>query len=610
MYTLAIRQLPQHLANKIAAGEVVERPASVVKELVENSIDANSTEIDISLQEAGLLEIIVKDNGDGISEADCKKAFLRHATSKIKYDADLFHIESLGFRGEALASIASVSKLTMETSTGETAGTSIYLEGGNIVEESKTTARKGTEITVRELFFNTPARLKYMKSLHTELGHITDLVNRYALAESHIRFSLTHNGKTIFKSPGTNNVLQVISQIYGMEVARNMVAVETESLDFSVSGFIGKPEITRANRNFMTCIVNGRYIKSQPLNYAILRAYDTLLPIHRFPIVVLHITLDPILIDVNVHPTKLEVRFSKEKELVQLIEQMIKDTFKQMTLIPQVAQKVRKEKIQISQDTFDFTKDIPADKIGPIESVKPEAPGFPPDMAQVKEAFVAPSNEAKPFDVPPVHPIQSFDEGPAQGVERIPMLYPIGQLQGTYILAQNEHGLYMIDQHAAQERIKYEFYKEKLGTPERALQQLLMPLTFDFTTNEIMFIQENEEKLQEVGIFLEHFGGQTYAVRSHPKWFPEGQAEEMIRDIIDQVIKTGNISIQAIREEVAILMSCKKSIKANHYLTDAEMTRLLADLTKTNDPFTCPHGRPVIIHYTYYEIEKMFKRIM
>ena len=610
MYILAIRQLPQHLANKIAAGEVVERPASVVKELLENSIDANSTEIDISLQEAGLLEIVVKDNGDGITEADCKKAFLRHATSKIQYDADLFHIESLGFRGEALASIASVSKLKMETSTGEEAGTSIYLEGGKILEETKTRARKGTEITVRELFFNTPARLKYMKSLHTELGHITDLVNRYALARPHIRFTLSHNGKTVFKSPGTDNVLQVISQIYGMEVARNMVAVEANSLDFSVSGFIGKPEVTRANRNFMTCIVNGRYIKSLPLNYAILRAYDTLLPIHRFPIVVLHITLDPILIDVNVHPTKLEVRFSKEKELVQLIEDMIKDTFKQMTLIPEVAQKEKKEKIQTSQDTFDFTKDIRQESKQPVEPVQTKAPSFPPDMTQVKEVFTTPSDKSKSTDELTVEPIQNKDEPSEQVAERIPMLYPIGQLQGTYILAQNEHGLYMIDQHAAQERIKYEFYKEKLGKPERALQQLLMPLTFDFTTNEVMFIQENEEKLQEVGIFLEHFGGQTYAVRSHPKWFPEGLAEEMIRDIIDQVIKTGDISIQAIREEVAILMSCKKSIKANHYLTDTEMTRLLADLTKTNDPFTCPHGRPVIIHYTYYEIEKMFKRIM
>src|SRR5699024_9296924 len=365
-----------------------------VKELVENSIDANSTDIRVTLKEAGLLEIKVTDNGDGISEADSKRAFMRHATSKIAYDQDLFHIRSLGFRGEALASIASVSKLTIETSTGDEAGTKLYAEAGEIKEEGKSTARKGTEVTVQELFYNTPARLKYMKTIHTELGHITDLINRYALAHPHVRFSVMHNDHTIFASKGNGNLLQVISQIYGMQVAKNMYEVETSSLDFQISGFIAKPEITRSNRNFMTVIVNGRYIKSQALNYAIIRAYDTLLPLHRFPVVVLHIELDPILVDVNVHPTKLEVRFSKEKELIALIESMIRNVFKQKTLIPKIEQKEKREKINTTQSSLDFTKDYMSpqhpqvkENIPERENVFSESPPLQEQMVERMESF-------------------------------------------------------------------------------------------------------------------------------------------------------------------------------------------------------------------------------
>ncbi|MEJ8776466.1 DNA mismatch repair endonuclease MutL [Pseudogracilibacillus sp. ICA-222130] len=609
-----IRQLPQNLANKIAAGEVVERPASVVKELVENSIDANSTEIRVTLKEAGLLEIKVTDNGDGIIEADCKRAFMRHATSKIAYDQDLFHIRSLGFRGEALASIASVSKLTIETSTGDEAGTKLYMEGGEIKEEGKTTARKGTEITVCELFYNTPARLKYMKSIHTELGHITDLMNRYALAHPHIRFTVVHNDKTIFQSKGNGNLLQVISDIYGMQVARNMYKVEAESIDFHVSGFIAKPEVTRSNRNFMTTIVNGRYIKSQALNFAITRAYDTLLPIHRYPVVVLHIELDPILVDVNVHPTKLEVRFSKEKELVQLIETLIRDTFKSKTLIPQIEQRPKREKLKTEQASIPFV--MPSQKeeeeiAKTLQQLDEEQANrsFDINIHQVEETNPPLIDEERTEDYLDENIMQAQTEN-VRNEERIPMMYPIGQLQGTYILAQNENGLYMIDQHAAQERIKYEFFKKKLGNPINEWQQLLMPLTFEFTTNEILFLNKHKQLFEDVGLYLEPFGGQTYAVRSYPNWFPAGEEEAIIRDMVEQVIKDGTINVEKIREELAILMSCKRSIKANHYLNTDEMTRLLEDLRMTEDPFTCPHGRPVIIHYTYYEIEKMFKRIM
>lgn len=610
LFVVKINQLPETLANKIAAGEVVERPASVIKELVENSIDAGSTFIKIELKEAGLTEMKVVDDGEGMVAEDCKRAFLRHATSKIKFDADLFHIQSLGFRGEALASIASVSKLTLISSQGNVAGTKLYVEGGEIVQESKADARQGTEITVRELFYNTPARLKYLKSIHTELGHITDLINRYALAHADIRFELFHNEKQVFASTGSGNKLQVISQIYGMQVAKNMLHVETSTLDFEIEGYIAKPEFTRSNRRFITIIVNGRYIKNYAITQAILRGFDTLLPIHRYPIAIIYITLDPILVDVNVHPTKLEVRFSKEKELVTVIEKLIRSAFKQTTLIPKMEHKQIKQ-VKSEQGSFQLhTPQQPDVDASPFQSSLNDRIIF--EQKEEEQTMKSSQQIDHNFFQKQFIPKENInaDQERVSEKERIPALYPIGQLQGTYILAQNELGFYMIDQHAAQERVKYEFYKKKLGQPISADQQLLMPLTFEFTLDEIILIEKYERELQEVGIELESFGGQTFAVRSHPTWFPKGMEEEIIRDIISQVIQEGTIKIDKIREEVAILMACKRSIKANHYLTTKDMEHLLEDLRQTEDPFTCPHGRPVIIHYTYYEIEKMFKRIM
>lgn len=612
---MKIRQLPETLANKIAAGEVVERPASVVKELVENSIDANSTIIQIDLKDAGLVQIKVTDNGDGISREDCHRAFLRHATSKIAYDTDLFHIQTLGFRGEALASIASVSKVTLKSSQGDEAGTKLYLEAGEIIEESKSDARKGTEITVEQLFYNTPARLKYLKSIHTELSHITDLVNRYALAHPDIRFTLTHNGKTIFKTSGSGNRLQVISQIYGMQVAKNMLHVKGESLDFNVEGFIAKPTHTRSNRNYITIIINGRYIKSHALTVAIIRAYDTLLPLHRYPIAVFSIELDPILVDVNVHPTKLEVRFSKEKELIDLIEQLIRDRFKKETLIPEVSKKrIQKEKTEQPSFVLEPKREVKREVVQTfLDSITEDVPTIQHEETIEPEPVIteAENNEELDINVADSHLENIEEESMTENSkDRIPVLYPIGQLQGTYILAQNDQGFYMIDQHAAQERIKYEFYKKKLGAPSLDRQQLLFPLTFEFTTDETLLIEQHIEEFEKVGIFLEPFGEKTYAVRSYPSWFPKGEEEDIIRDIVNQVLQYKRIDIEKLREEIAILMSCKRSIKANQYLSTDDMERLLNDLRKTNDPFTCPHGRPVIIHFSYYEIEKMFKRIM
>lgn len=607
---MEILQMPELLANKIAAGEVVERPASVVKELVENSIDANSTSIKVEIMEAGLQQIKITDDGDGMSEADCEHAFLRHATSKIRSENDLFHVKTLGFRGEALASIASVSRLTVKTSQGDEAGTFLALEGGKVIEKKKSDARKGSEMLVEDLFFNTPARLKYMKSLHTELGHITDLLNRLALSHPEIRFEATHNGKGLFRTSGTGDLLQVVSRVYGMDAAKKMLAINHETLDFTIEGFIAKPEITRASRSYISTIINGRYIKSIPLSQAIIRAYHTLLPIGRFPIVVISIKMDPILVDVNVHPTKLEVRFSKDKELYSALEETIRNKFREITLIPEMQQKpVEKEKSVQHSMRFDetFREESPSSSPWGQDNIIKENRSHEIENTNQQPTAVNENSWTRPI----AEPIdQSEEEQPVDAAQRVPTMYPIGQLQGTYIVAQNENGLYMVDQHAAQERIKYEFFKKKLGKTINHSQELLIPLTFEFSKQESIFIEESKDKLEKVGLFFESFGNQSYIIRSHPNWFPNGLEEEVIREMIEQIMNDEKIDVEKIREDAAILMSCKRSIKANHYLNQNDMFRLLEDLRKTTDPFTCPHGRPIIVHFSSYELEKMFKRVM
>ncbi|SFM36114.1 DNA mismatch repair protein MutL [Gracilibacillus orientalis] len=614
---MQINELPDYLANKIAAGEVVERPASVVKELVENSVDANSSWIKIEIKEAGLQEIKVTDDGNGIPNDQCKKAFLRHATSKIKNENDLFHVRTLGFRGEALASIAAVSRLEIKTSTGAEAGTRMVLEGGRIKEEGRSDARQGTEITVQDIFFNTPARLKYLKTVHTELGHITDIINRMAFSHSDIRFELTHNDKRIFQTTGKGDLRQIAASVYGISVAKQMIPVHTRTLDYEIDGFIAKPEVNRASRNYITTIVNGRFIKSIILAKAITNGFHTFLPIGRQPVVVLNITMDPYLIDVNVHPTKLEVRFSKEKELFEAVEQMIKGALHQQTLIP-AGQKKNLPKAKSEQPQFEFERKQSTKEKPTNESFQQEVNhGSIDDIGMVRESehvgssMTMENNEHNSNDLnEDIEIIQNEQEQVVNEVNRVPVMYPIGQHHGTYILAQNDEGLYIIDQHAAQERIKYEYYRDKIGEVEGHVQDLLVPLTFEFTQQEALFIEQYKEELQKVGLILDTFGQNAYIVRSHPYWFPKDEEEEIIRDMVDQLIQEKQVNLHKLREEAAILMSCKRSIKANHYLNIEDMQRLLDDLRKCEEPFTCPHGRPIIIQFTKYEMEKMFKRIM
>ncbi len=653
-----IKELELSLANKIAAGEVVERPASVVKELLENAIDAQATQIDITIKESGIQSIRVVDNGTGIEEDDIAKAFGRHATSKINNDYDLFHIRTLGFRGEALASISSVSRVTMKTCTDGMLGHEVRVENGEITKKQPAKAKKGTDILVEDLFYNTPARLKYVKSLYTELGKITDIVNRMAMSHPNIAFNLVSDDKTVISTNGSGRTNEVMAEIYGMKIAKDLVPINGETDDYVVNGFICKPEHTRSNRHYISIFINGRFIKNFVLNKAIIEGYHTLLPIGRYPIVYLNIEMDPILVDVNVHPTKLEVRLSKEQLLYDLINQKIKEAFRGMSLIPDTSlekQKPKKSQKEIfEQQKIDFeakrnqnitqqqqvshksesveeiekTNDATSREPSPSwqfkdktehhsviqeDTIKQEdnrdidVQHDEPEHIENNEETYEVQDTVEYVDTPYQAPIE---EEQVSEAPRVPYMEVVGQVHGTYIVAQNDTGMFMIDQHAAQERIKYEFFKEKIGEVTNETQSLLLPLTFNFSKDEHMIIEKYLQSLAEAGVFLEPIGHHDYMVSEYPVWLPNVDAEEIIKDMIDYVLNHEKVDIKKLREDAAIMMSCKKSIKANHYLRNHEMSHLIDELRETTDPFTCPHGRPIIIELTTYELEKLFKRVM
>ncbi|MGV3042797.1 DNA mismatch repair endonuclease MutL [Staphylococcus rostri] len=647
-----IKALQTSLANKIAAGEVVERPSSVVKELLENSIDAGATEINVEVQEAGVASIRVVDNGSGIEEDDLSLVFHRHATSKLYDDDDLFHIRTLGFRGEALASIASVAKVTLQTSTDGIDGYEVYAEEGAILSQKPARARQGTDILVTNLFYNTPARLKYIKSLYTELGKITDIMNRMAMSHPDIRMSLMSDGKKMLQTNGSGRTNEVMAEIYGMKVARDLLHITGETSDYEIEGYIAKPEHSRSNRHYISLFINGRYIKNFVLNKAVVEGYHTLLTIGRYPIVYLNIKMDPILVDVNVHPTKLEVRLSKEDQLYALIVEKIREAFQDKILIPKndldkhkpkkVLEQFEQQKIAFEQrqqitpvqpDTTlengaTYVEDERAESNEQPSVVREAAPTYTPPVNEPslsqdeaestddQDAFAQAQRELlMDMDTAPEQaPVQEAAqqapvEQPAQDQSRVPYMEIVGQVHGTYIVAQNDTGMYLIDQHAAQERIKYEYFRDKIGEVTNENQSLLIPLTFNFSKDEQLIIEQSREELEKVGIFLEPFGGYDYIVNSYPVWFPQEEVEEIIKDLIEYVLAHKTVNIAKFREEAAIMMSCKKSIKANHYLKKEDMAHLIDQLREMQDPFTCPHGRPIIINFTNYELERLFKRV-
>lgn len=642
-----IKELETSLANKIAAGEVVERPSSVVKELLENAIDAQATEINIEVEQSGVSSIRVVDNGTGIAQEDLGLVFHRHATSKIVADDDLFHIRTLGFRGEALASISSVAKVTLKTCTDNENGHEIYAENGKIIHQKPAKAKKGTDIQVDSLFYNTPARLKYIKSLYTELGKITDIVNRMAMSHPEIRISLVSDGKKLLSTNGSGRTNEVMAEIYGMKVAKDLVHISGDTSDYHLEGFVAKPEHSRSNKHYISIFINSRYIKNFVLNKAILEGYHTLLTIGRFPICYINIQMDPILVDVNVHPTKLEVRLSKEDQLYDLIVTKIREAFKDKILIPQndlnhaskknkvletfEQQKINFEKQQSQigetsapyvHDQKDKNHDVESHKnnLDSTSSTNNESTEVSNELHNHIDDSYLQSQKEVLFDMEQntsnEYEISNQQSNDIKGTvsqtphRRVPYMEIVGQVHGTYIIAQNENGMFMIDQHAAQERIKYEYFREKIGEVTNEVQNLLIPLTFHFSKDEQMIIDQYKDELDKVGVHLEHFGGHDYIVNSYPVWFPKEEAEEIIKDMIELVLKHKSVDVKKIREDAAIMMSCKKSIKANHYLKNNEMADLIDQLREAEDPFTCPHGRPIIINFSNYELEKLFKRVM
>lgn len=606
-----IKELDTQLANKIAAGEVIERPASVVKELVENAIDAKSTEITVKIYEAGLQSISVIDNGTGIAVDDIELAFGRHATSKIHDDHDLFHIRTLGFRGEALASITSVSEVEMKTCTGNE---SVYasVKNGVITDQKPTRLKRGTEITVSNLFYNTPARLKYIKSLQTEHGKITDIMNRFALSYPHIRFNYYNEDKLSLRTTGSGKLGEVMGQVYGMKVSNDLIKVSGETGDYSITGMVAKPEHTRSNRHYISIFINGRYIKNYILTKAILDGYHTLLPIGRFPIVALHITMDPGLVDVNVHPTKQEVRLSKETELKELIATMIKNALTKEMLIPQI--KIKKQKpSEIFEQQKIFYEEQQSHKQAVNENTEPI--NQLDDTVQGEHQHKADTSTDKQINYEEVtediksEPFIKATEEMNNISPKLPYMEVVGQVHGTYIIAQNDQGMYMIDQHAAQERIKYEFYKHRMNLVNNEVQPLLVPINLSFSKDEALRILEYVDQLKAIGLELEPFGSNDFIIQAVPTWFPN-DAALVIDDIITFILENKSMDLNKFRENTAIMMSCKRSIKANHYLTRTDMERLIEELSYTNEPYTCPHGRPITILLSSYDIEKLFKRVM
>ena len=617
-----IIELDEHLANKIAAGEVIERPASVVKELLENAIDAKSTQSTVKIEESGLKSIEIIDNGEGITHNEVTVALKRHATSKIKDVDDLFRIRTLGFRGEALPSIASVSELTINTSVadnGDESGTLLVAKGGEIIQNSPAPKRVGTRIKVENLFYNTPARLKYIKSLQAELGHITDIINRLSLAHPEVAFTLINDGREMMKTAGTGDLKQALAGVYGISTAKKMIAISAQDLDFDVTGYVSLPELTRANRNYITVLLNGRYIKNFLINRAIVDGYGSKLMVGRFPIAVIDIKIDPFLADVNVHPTKQEVRISKERELMVLISQAIRQALQPQTLIPDALENLtqqtkpvyptsKSEQTQLPLQNKSLYYDTERQDFYVKEKATFEK--VPETLSELSEAEkLVPDTTEQPEEVKIRETVTLTVADEQAANKTFPELEFLAQMHGTYLLCQSPEGLYIVDQHAAQERVKYEYYRDKIGQVNYDQQQLLAPIFINLPQNDLLTVLEKKDLLAEAGVFLDAYGDNQLILREHPIWMQDDEIESATYELIDLLLDGREVSVKKYREDLAIMIACKSSIKANMFIDAASARDLLQQLAHCENPYNCPHGRPALVAFSNTDLEKMFRRI-
>lgn len=582
-----IKVMSESLSNKIAAGEVVEKVSSVVKELVENSIDAGSNIIEVSLVDAGIKEIKVIDNGKGMDKEDALLCFSPHATSKIRNENDLFFINTLGFRGEALPSIASVSDVFLDTSDGSYS-TLVHIKGGKLESNEVGTVSNGTKIIVRDLFFNTPARLKFLKSYYTELNGVVSLIEKLSLSHPNISFKLSSDNKELIKTSGSNDLLKTIYEIYGYNVSKNMVYIEGHNDDYDINGYVSNINITKSTKKDMITLVNGRIVNNSYVNRIIKDAYHTYLAVDKYPIVVINILVDPTIVDVNIHPTKQDIKFGKMETLEELLFSLIRD---KLMNINNMFKAYDETKYEVSNSEEYVLND---NLVVKEEYDKPV-------IEESKMCFNM-NEESSGYETV-IDTLEVKSEKPS-------LLHPIGLAMGTYLFATDEECVYMIDIHAANERINYEKLLNALKESVVHKTSMLFPITIEFTKNEFMTIMEKKEFITNLGISFDEFGVNTIRVYEHPTYFREGYEEESLRRVFDLIVSIDkDFDRVKFNEQLAINLSCKMSVKANTFIGSLEQETLLKRLFECEFPYTCPHGRPTIIKYTKYELEKLFKRV-
>ena len=576
-----INILSEQVANMIAAGEVIERPSSVVKELVENAIDAGSSEIEIKIVGGGVKLIEVSDNGCGMEKEDILLAFTRHATSKILTSSDLFNIKTLGFRGEALPTNASVSKMSLKSSTGEHEGYEATIVNSKVSELKPFMQRKGTIITVENLFFNTPARLKHLRQENTETSYIVEVVNKLALGYPEIKFTLINNDRVIFHTSGHGNLLEVISDVYGFNTSKNMIHVDFENDEFHVYGYVSNLSITKSNRKYITFLINKRNVKMNYAVNALKDAYMNYLEVDKYPLAILNIEVDNKLVDINVHPSKNEVRLSDEFQLNKLIKDNVKRHLADTDIIKRV---YTPKDYQQEEIAFDYTPSV--------TTIDNEPKLSEPVYDHLVHENVTPSVDAKT-----VLKDSTID----------PLFRIVGQIHKTYIIIETKDGFYIVDQHAAMERVNFEKFS-KLFSEEKIMIPLLIKKVIELNYKDVMFLKDKLDVFLDFGLELEVFGNNALRVVKVPTWMIHEDIETYVQAMIDQVLESKTVDIVKLRNHTIATCACKASLKANKSLNEQEMLELITNLFKCENPNTCPHGRPTLIFYSNYELEKLFKR--